>query len=86
MAGRRVMMSYPGWLFAFGVNYQERERDVRSTYALAPNTTALLQKYGVDYVVIGPGEEQEFKPNLALFRSRYPCIINTGDYEIFKVR
>lgn len=86
MAGRRVVMSYTGWLFAFGVNYQERERDVRSIYALAPNTDALLQKYGVDYVVIGPGEEQEFKPNLALFRSRYPCIINTGNYEIFKVR
>ena len=86
MAGRRVVMSYPGWLFAFGVSYQERERDVRAIYALAPDTAALVQKYDVDYVVIGPGEEQEFTPNLVLFRSRYPRIINTGSYEIFKVR
>ena len=85
MAGRRVVMSYTGWLFAFGVQYQERERDVRSIYALAPNTAALLQKYNVDYIVIGPGEEQEFKPNVELFRSRYPRIINTENYEIFKV-
>jgi uncharacterized membrane protein len=67
------------------VQYQERERDVRSIYALAPNTAALLQKYNVDYIVIGPGEEQEFKPNVELFRSRYPRIINTENYEIFKV-
>jgi hypothetical protein len=86
MAGRRVVMSYTGWLFAFGVNYQQRERDVRSIYALAPNTAQLLQKYNVDYIVIGPGEEQEFKPNLALFRSRYLRIISTANYEIFKVR
>jgi hypothetical protein len=86
MAGRRVVMSYTGWLFAFGVNYQQRERDVRSIYALAPNTAELLQKYNVDYIVIGPGEEQEFKPNLAFFRSRYPRIISTENYEVFKVR
>jgi hypothetical protein len=86
MAGRRVVMSYTGWLFSFGVDYQERERDVRAIYALAPSADALLQRYAVDYVVIGPGEEQEFKPNLELFRSRYPCIIRTGNYEIFKVR
>ncbi|MGH3810033.1 MAG: hypothetical protein ACRDRU_26115 [Pseudonocardiaceae bacterium] len=86
MAGRRVVMSYPGWLFAFGVDYQESERDVRSIYALAPNTAALLQKYDVDYVVIGPGEAQEFTPNLELFRTRYPRIISTENYEIFKIR
>jgi hypothetical protein len=86
LAGRRVVMSYTGWLFAFGINYAERERDVRAIYALAPNTPALVAKYGVDYVVIGPGERQEFKPNLDAFRARYPRVISTGGYEIFQVR
>jgi hypothetical protein len=36
--------------------------------------------------VIGPGEEQEFKPNIELFRARYPRIVRTENYEIFKVR
>jgi hypothetical protein len=86
MAGRRVVMSYEGWLFAFGIDYAQRERDVRAIFALAPNMTQLLQKYDVDFVVIGPGEKQEFKPNLDAFRAKYPRIINTGNYEIFKVR
>lgn len=86
LAGRPVVMSYTGWLYAFGIEYGERERDLRAIYALAPNTPALLAKYNVDYVVIGPNEAQTFKPNVATFRSRYERIISTGSYEIFKVR
>ena len=86
MAGRRVVMSYEGWLYAFGIDYAQRERDVRAIFALAPNMPALLNEYDVDYVVIGPGEEQEFKPDVAAFRARYPMIISTENYEIFKVR
>ena len=86
LAGRRVIMSYTGWLFAFGINYTERQRDVQAIYSLAANTPALLDKYDTDYVVIGPGERREFKPNVEAFRSRYERIINTGNYEIFKVR
>ncbi|HEY8598309.1 MAG TPA: hypothetical protein VIL85_07750, partial [Thermomicrobiales bacterium] len=86
LAGRRVIMSYTGWLFAFGINYTERQRDVQAIYALAANTPALLNKYDTDYVVIGPGERREFKPNVEAYRSRYQRIINTGNYEVFKVR
>jgi uncharacterized membrane protein len=81
-----VIMSYTGWLFAFGINYTERQRDVQAIYSLAPNTPALLNKYDTDYVVIGPGERREFKPNVEAYRSRYERIINTGNYEVFKVR
>ena len=84
MAGRRVVMSYTGWLYAFGIDYAQRERDVRAIFALAPNMPALLDKYDVDYVVIGPVERQEFSPDVAAFRSRYQRIINTGNYEILK--
>jgi uncharacterized membrane protein len=79
-------MSYTGWLYAFGIDYGERERDLRAIYALAPNMPALLDKYNVEYVVIGPGEIQSFKPDVAAFRARYQRIISTGSYEIFKVR
>ncbi len=86
MAGRAVMMGYPGWLFSYGIDYSQRERDLRAIYALAANTPALLEKYNVEYVVIGPNERQNLKPNVEAFRSRYQRIINTGNYEVFKVR
>jgi hypothetical protein len=89
LAGRQVLMSYTGWLFAFGIDYDQRLSDLRAIYALAPNAQGLIDKDGIDYVVIGPGErtEQGLKPNEAGFRARYgQPYIATAQYEIFKVR
>jgi hypothetical protein len=87
LAGRKVLMSYTGWLFAFGIDYGQRERDLRAIYALAPNSGQIIDSYGIDYVVIGPAERNDFKPNIAQFRARYgQPLIATGQYEIYKVR
>jgi hypothetical protein len=87
LAGRQVLMSYTGWLFAFGIEYGERERDLRAIYALAPDAQSLIDKYGIDYVVIGPGERSDFRPNITQFRARYgQPFIATGQYEVYRVR
>jgi hypothetical protein len=86
MAGRAAVMGYPGWLYSYGIDYSQRERDLRAIYSLAANTPALLNQYQIDYVVIGPNERQNFKPNVEAFRGHYQRIINTGNYEVFKVR
>ncbi len=86
LSGRRVAMGYPGPLWAQGLDYVERERDVQAIYAFAPNTPALLSKYGVDYVVIGPYERDQLAANVAEYRGRYPTVIATPQYEVFSVR
>lgn len=87
LAGRQVLMSYTGWMFAFGIDYAGRERDLRAIYALAPNAQQLIDSYGIDYVVIGPGERSDFLPDVAQFRARYGVpVIATEQYEIYKVR
>jgi hypothetical protein len=85
LAGRRVMMGYPGWLWSHGYDYTQRERDLRAIYLFSPDTPRLLRTYGVDYVVIGPNERQELKANEAAFREHYPMVISTANYEVFKV-
>lgn len=86
LSGRRVLMSYTGWLFASGVDYSQRERDLRAMYMLAPDAQRLLAAYDVDYVVIGPRERQELGANLSAYRQRYPSIIKTANYEVFDVQ
>lgn len=86
LAGRRVMLGYPGVLWAQGIDYAQRERDLRAIYALAPDMPNLLDRYGVDYVVIGPNEQQQLGANLAGYLARYPVILRTANYAIFKVR
>ncbi|HEY0603308.1 MAG TPA: hypothetical protein VGD58_10375 [Herpetosiphonaceae bacterium] len=86
LTGRRVVMSYPGWLWTHGIDVAERERDLREIYALGERTDALLKQYGVDYVVIGPGERNDLAANTAAFQARYPVVISTPNYQVFDVR
>ncbi|HET8628239.1 MAG TPA: hypothetical protein VFL91_12500 [Thermomicrobiales bacterium] len=85
LGDRVVMMSYPGWLWTQGLDYAQRERDLRAIYAFAPDAPALLRRYNVSYVVIGPAERQDLQANEAAFRARYPVAISTEHYEVFKV-
>jgi hypothetical protein len=85
MAGRRVVTGYGGWLFSEGIDYAQREADVRAVFALAPDVKDLVAKYNLDYVVIGPGERREFSPDVNAFRSRFPLIVATAEYQIFQV-
>jgi hypothetical protein len=85
MAGRRVLMSYPGWLWAEGHDVGQREQDLRAIYALDANAPQLLKDYRVDYVVIGPFERDQLAANVAAYRKRYTAIIKTDKYEVFAV-
>jgi uncharacterized membrane protein len=85
LTGRPVVMGYPGWLWTQGIDYARRERDLRAIYAFAPDAPDLLRRYGVAYLVIGPSERQELHADEGAYRARYPVIISTEHYEVFKV-
>jgi hypothetical protein len=86
LTGRPVVMGFPGWIWTHGMNYGPRESDVRAIYAFAPNTPQLLERYGVDYVAIGPIERDQLHANVGAFHAHYPIIIKTAHYEVFDVR
>lgn len=86
LTGRRIVMGYSGWLWSYGFDYSDEYRDLRSIFAYEPDAPELLKKYGVDYIVIGRGELQEFDVNVTAFSRRYPAIIRTDNYAVFDVR
>lgn len=86
LAGRHILMSYPGWLYAWGIDYSQRQNVVSAIYAYAPNAPALLSQYKIDYVVIGPDAISELGANLAAYQARYPVVIQTPSYTVFDVR
>ena len=85
LAGRPALIGFPPWLFTWGIDYAERERDLRTIYALTAEAPALMDKYGVDYVLIGPNERRDLHANVDGYRARYPCIIRTKTHEVFAV-
>jgi hypothetical protein len=85
LAGRSVLISYPGWLWSYGINYTEREADLAAIYAGGSRALALLHHYHVEYLVVGPAETNTLHPNLDYFKSTFRLVIHTTNYQIFQV-
>ncbi len=84
LAGRRILLGYPGWLWSYGVNYWGRQKDVGLIKTGSDQAQELLTKYKIDYVVIGPQElAQEF--NEGFFAKNFPKIFVNGEYTIYKL-
>jgi hypothetical protein len=57
LAGRRVMIGYPGWLWTYGLpDFVTKGADLKRILSGDPATPDLVKKYRVDYVMIGPQE------------------------------
>ena len=53
------LIRYIGHLSSHGIDYAERENDVRRIYAGEATADLLLQKYNVSYVLISPDERED---------------------------
>src|SRR5690349_20007644 len=84
LTGRRSLMRYPGHLSSHGIDYRSREDDVKKIYRGGPEATGLMEKYGIEYVLISP-EEREMNPNDAFF-SRFPVVAQSGKYRVYKIK
>jgi len=57
LAGRRVLIGYPGWLWTYGLpDYIQKGNDENQILDGGPAALNLVRHYGVDYVMIGPQE------------------------------
>jgi uncharacterized membrane protein len=85
LTGRRIVMGYRGWLWSYGVDYGQVERDIAAMYAGGADAEGLLRKYGVSYVVIGPSERDLLHPNEEYFKSRYAVALQSGAFVVYRV-
>jgi len=85
LSGRRVLLGYGGWLWSQGIDFKARASDERSIFALSPDSAALIERYQLAYVVLGPDERKSFGADPEAWRARYPSILKTEGYEVFSV-
>ena len=85
LSGRLSLIRYPGHLGSHGIDYGERERDVKQIYRGGPEAVTLLDKYGIDYVLISPEERNTLTPNEGFF-ARFPMVADFGQYKVYDVR
>jgi hypothetical protein len=86
LSGRRSLMRYTGHLASYGIDFGERETDVKRIYAGESGATEiLLNKYGVEYVLISPEETANLPVNEDFFR-RFPVVAEAGVYRVYRIK
>jgi hypothetical protein len=83
LSGRRSFMGYPGHVWSHGLDGGPREADIKRMFAGGADATALLTRYGIDYVVVGPAEADQLPVNRAFFE-RYPLAGDAGGYRLYR--
>jgi len=83
LTGRRSLLGYPGQIWSRGLDSGSREGDIRNIYAGASNGRALLERYTLEYVLIGPQERAMLPVNDPFF-SQFPLVGQCGAYALYK--
>ena len=85
LAGRRIIMGYRGWLWTHGIDYRTRERDVFEMYQGSDRASALLNQYGVDYVLLERDKARDFHENPGFFLRRFPMAYSSQNFMLLKI-
>jgi hypothetical protein len=82
LTGRRSLMGYPGHIWTHGLQFAQREGEIKRIYLGMPDAEQLIRKYGIEYLVAGPQET----PVNEQFISRFQKVGEVGEYALYKIR
>ncbi len=85
LSGRRSLLRYIGHLSSHGIDYKEREDDLKRIYAGEGTADVLLKKYGIRYVIISPRERESLQVNEQYFQ-KFQLIAEEGQYKVYEVK
>ena len=85
LTGRRSLMGYPGHIWTHGLQFVQREGEIRRIYLGAPDAELLIRSYGIEYLVVGPQERIVMRVN-DMFFTRFQKVGQVGEYTLYKTR
>lgn len=90
LSGRRSLMRYVGHLASHGIDYGERENDLRRIYEGGATADIFMRKHGIEYVLISPAERSYMRENNRelgeSFFAKYRLVAESGEYRVYKVK
>ena len=82
LAGRRIVCGPALWLTFHGYDLSTREMDISAFYADPAGNESVLQKYDVDYILLGDYERYELHASQATLDALYPLVFESSDGRI----
>jgi len=84
LTGRQTVLTYRGWLWTHGYDYLPVEKDVMKVFSNPQSNLNLLEKYQVNYIIVGTNEKTVWKANEEAFVQNFNLIKQTNHYKIFE--
>ncbi|MDD5050549.1 MAG: hypothetical protein PHV93_02280 [Candidatus Pacebacteria bacterium] len=84
LAGRGVLVGYPGWLWTHGINYSPRENEVKNFY-VNPEKSDLPEKYNAKYVLFDSQSASEYNANKNYFDAHFQKVFADGQYTLYRL-
>ena len=78
-------MRYSGHLASHGIDYGEREEQVKRIYSGGGVADMLLGQNGIEYVLVSPEERNSMKATDLAF-AKYPVVAESGQYRVYKIK
>ena len=85
LTGRRSLMGYPGHIWTHGLQFMQRESEIKRIYLGTPDAEQLMRRHGVDYAVVGPLERLVVPVNEGFF-NRFEKVGQVGEYSLYKIQ
>lgn len=90
LTGRRTFLGYPGHVWSHGIDYAPREAELKRIYTGAADAPMLIERAGIEYVVVGPLEREELRQRGLVvnesFFARYRKVGEAGAYRLYKTK
>ncbi|MFA6295444.1 MAG: hypothetical protein WC666_03395 [Candidatus Paceibacterota bacterium] len=85
LAGRQVVVGYPGWLWTRGINYSARENEVMSFYRSPNLNSTLFEEFPISYILIDDTAVKDYKADVATFDHIFTKVFEAGDYILYSI-
>lgn len=87
LAGRTVVCGPSLWLHWHGFDLSQRQQDISAFYRDPRANASVLEKYDVDYILLGPGERSLAAADEAVFTQLFERVYadEYGNYIIYRV-
>ncbi len=83
LAGRRIVCGPDLYLYFHGLDYAENNKDCVRFYNDPANNLDVLEKYGVDYILLGDNEYGEYEVDKTAFDALFTPVFVQGMYTVY---
>jgi len=86
LAGRRIVCGSSLYLFFHGLDYTEQRQDCTRFYSNPAGNLDVLERYGVDYILLGDYERGGYETDQTAFDELFETVFSQGGFTVYAVQ